>query len=84
MVRIKLSQLSAKSPSLFEVDFKEFSYVMEQGNWPIFSTEFEKLVYILAELGKQEYCLTWKFCILKDGIWQSSNPTDTDIALTLV
>ena len=52
----------------------------EHGNWPIFSTEFGKIVYILEDFGKQEYCRTRKFCILKDGIRQSSNPTDTDIA----
>ena len=28
------------------------SYVAEHGNWPIFSTEFEKIVYILADFGK--------------------------------
>ena len=54
--------------------------VAEHGNWPIFSTESGKIVCILADFGKQEYCRTRKFCILKDGIRQSSNPTDTDIA----
>ena len=54
--------------------------MVEHGNWPIFSTEFEKIVYILADFGKQEYCRTRSFCILKDGIRQSANPTDTDIA----
>ena len=52
----------------------------ELGNWPIFSTEFRKFVYILVDFGKQEYCRTRKFCILKEEIRQSSNPTDTDIA----
>ena len=52
----------------------------EHGNWPNFSTEFGTIVYILTDFGKQEYCRTRKFCILKDGILQSSNPTDTDIA----
>ena len=52
----------------------------EHGNWHILSTEFGKILCILAEFGKQEYCRTWKFCILKDGIRQSSNPMDTDIA----
>ena len=54
--------------------------MVEHLSWPIFSTEFGKIEYILAEFGKQEYCRTRKFCILKDGIRQSSNPTDTDIA----
>ena len=48
--------------------------------WPIFLTEFGKIVYILADIGKQRYCRTRKFCILKDGIRQSSDPTDTGIA----
>ena len=52
----------------------------EYGNWHVFSTEFGKMVYILANVGKQEYCRTRIFCILKDGIRQSSSPTDTDIA----
>ena len=52
----------------------------EHGNWPIFSTEFGKIVCILADIGKQEYCRTRKFCILRDGIWQCSNAMDTDIA----
>ena len=52
----------------------------EYGYWPIFSTEFGKIEYILADVGKQEYCRTQKVCILKDGIRQCSNPTDTDIA----
>ena len=52
----------------------------EHGNWPIFSTEFGKIVYVLADFGKQKYHRTQKICILKDGIWQSSNPTYTDIA----
>ena len=52
----------------------------EHGNSPIFSTEFGKIVYIFADIGKQKYCRTWKFCFLKDGIRQSSNPMDTDIA----
>ena len=34
------------------------SYMAEHGNWPIFSTEFGKIVYILADFGKQEYCRT--------------------------
>ena len=38
----------------------------EHGNWPIFSTELKKVVYILVDFGKQEYCWTQKFCILKD------------------
>ena len=53
----------------------------KHGNWPIFSAEFGKMSYILADLGKQEYCRTRKFCILKDGIRQSSNPTDTEYCL---
>ena len=52
----------------------------EYENWPIFSTEFGTVVYILADFGKQKYCLTRKYCILKGGIRQSDNPTDTDIA----
>ena len=32
----------------------------ECGNWPIFSTEFGKFVYILVDFGKQEYCRTRK------------------------
>ena len=48
-----------------------------------FATGFGKIVYILADFGKQEYCRTRKFCIFMDGIRQSSNPTDTDIALSL-
>ena len=52
----------------------------EHGNWHILSTEFGKILCILAEFGKQEYCRTWKFCILKDGIRQSSNPRNDDIA----
>ena len=56
------------------------SYMAGHGNWPIFSTEFGNIVYILADFGKQEYCRTQKFCILKDRIRQSSNPTDTGIA----
>ena len=56
----------------------------EHGNWPIFSTEFGKIVYILVDFGKQEYHRTRKFCNLKDGIRQSSNPTDTDIAQIVV
>ena len=35
---------------------------------------------ILADFGKQEYWWTQRFYILKDGIRQSSNSTDTDIA----
>ena len=27
----------------------------EHGNWPSFSTEFGKIVYILADYGKQDY-----------------------------
>ena len=50
----------------------------EHGYWPIFSTEFGKIVYILADYRKQDYCRRRKFCILKDGIRQSFNPTDTD------
>ena len=49
------------------------------GYWPILITEFGKIVYILADFGKQEYW-TRKFCILKDGIRDSSNPMDTEIA----
>ena len=60
------------------------SYMAEQGNQPIFSSEFGKIVYILAGFGKQENCRTRKFCILKDRIQQSSNPTDTAIAQTVV
>ena len=52
----------------------------EHGNWLIFSTEFGKVVYILADFGKQEYFRTLKSYILKDGIGHISNPTDTDIA----
>ena len=52
----------------------------EHRNWHNVSMEFGKIVYILTDFGKQEYNLTRKFCILKDGIRQSSNPTDTDIA----
>ena len=51
----------------------------ERGNWPIFSTEFGKFVYILVDFGKQEYCRTRENCILKVGIRQSFNPTDTNI-----
>ena len=58
-------------------DLQGDSYMVEQGQSPIFSTEFGKIVYILADFGKQEYCRTGKFYILKDGIWQSSNFTDT-------
>ena len=54
--------------------------MVEHGNCPIFSTEIGKVVYILADFGKHEYRRTWKFCILKDEIRQSSNPTDTGIA----
>ena len=56
------------------------SYMAEHGNWPIFSTEFGTMVYILADFGRQEYCRTQKFCIFKNEIRQSYNPTDTDIA----
>ena len=42
---------------------------------PIFSTEFGKIVYVLADFGKQEYYRTQKFCILMGGIRQSHNPT---------
>ena len=52
----------------------------EHRNWLIFSTKFEKIVCILADFRMQEYCQTRKFCILKDGIRQSLNLTDTDIA----
>ena len=52
----------------------------EHGNRLMFSAEFGKIVYILVDFGKQEYCRTRKFCILKDGIRQCFNPTDTDIA----
>ena len=54
--------------------------MVEHGNWPICSTEFGKIVYILVDFGKQEYCWTRKFCILKDGMRQIPNPTDNDIA----
>ena len=47
----------------------------EHGYWPICSTEFGKVAYILTE-----YCRTRTFGILKDGIRQSSNPTETDVA----
>ena len=30
------------------------SYITEHGNWPIFPTEFGKIVYILADFGEQE------------------------------
>ena len=60
------------------------SYMAEHESWPIFSTEFGKIVYILEDFGKQEYCLTRIYCILKNGIRQSYNPTGTDIALTVV
>ena len=56
----------------------------EHGNPPKFSTAFVKIVYILADFETQEYCRTRTFCILKDGIRQSSNSTDTDIAVTVV
>ena len=46
----------------------------------VFLKEFGKIVCILSDFGKQEYCRTRYFCILKDGIRQSSTPTDTDIA----
>ena len=52
----------------------------EHENWPTFSTEFRKIVYILADFGKQEYFRTRKFGILKERIRQSSTPTDNDIA----
>ena len=52
----------------------------EHGNWPIFSTEFGKVVCILADFGKQIYCRKRKFCILKDGMRQSSNTAETDTA----
>ena len=45
----------------------------EHGNWPVFSTEFEKNCIYFGGI------LAGKFCILKDGIRQSYNPTDTDI-----
>ena len=54
--------------------------MVEHGNWPIFLTELGKIEYILSDFGTQEYCRTRKFCILKGGIRQSSNPKDTDIA----
>ena len=54
--------------------------MVEHGNWHVFSTEFGKIVDILANVGNQEYCRTRIFCILKDGIRQSTSPTDTDIA----
>ena len=53
---------------------------MEHGNLTIFSTEFGKIVYILADFGKEECCRTRKFCILKDRIRQRSNP-DTENCL---
>ena len=48
------------------------------------SLEFEKIVYTVADSGKQEHCQTLKFCILEDGIWQrfQSYSTVIDIALT--
>ena len=52
----------------------------EHGNLPIFSTEFGKIVYILADFGKEECCRTRKFRILKDGIRKISKSTDIDNA----
>ena len=52
----------------------------EHRYWTIFSTEFGNIVYFWGDFGKQEYCRKQKFCILKDGIRQSFNPTDTYIA----
>ena len=40
-----------------------------------------KLAY-LADFGKQEYCQIKKNCMLKDGIRQSSNPTENVFAET--
>ena len=51
----------------------------EHGYWPIFSKELKKFHIFWRTSKKQEYFRTRKFCILKDGIRQSSNPTDTDI-----
>ena len=51
----------------------------ERGNWPIFSTEFGKIVFIWVDFGQQKYCQTRISYILKDGIRRSSNATDTDI-----
>ena len=52
----------------------------EHENWPIFSAEFGKIIYILADFGKKEYCRTQKFYMLKDGIRRSSNAKNTVIA----
>ena len=42
----------------------------KHGNRPIFSTDFGKIVYILADFWKQEHCRTRKFRNLEDGIRQ--------------
>ena len=47
----------------------------KHGNRPIFSTKFEKIVYILEDFGKQEHFEFWR-----KEYGKSSNPTDTDIA----
>ena len=49
-------------------------------NRKILSMDFGKIVYILADFGKENYCRTRKFCILKVGPQQSSIPTNTDSA----
>ena len=33
----------------------------EHRNWSIFSSEFGKIAYILADIAKQEHCRTRKF-----------------------
>ena len=52
----------------------------ERRNWPISSTEFGKFVFILVDFGETRILSDTENCILKEGIRQSSNPTDTDIA----
>ena len=52
----------------------------EHENRPNISTEFRNIKYILADLGKHNNCRTRKFYVFKDGIRQSSNITDIDIA----
>ena len=47
------------------------SYIAGHGNRPIFSTEFGKIVHILADFGKQEHCRTQNFCIFQDGMRQN-------------
>ena len=56
------------------------SYTAEHENLTIFSTEFGKIVYNLADFGKPECYQTRKLNALKDGKRQSPNLADTDIA----